>query len=309
MDKTIEIPKLTILTEEQVYGDNKLNIFNVIDPKAAVSDTAILRGAYVSDYHVDNDSSLGGRTGYYWLQNLYKDRDARVVDRIGSSDWEFCFERDGGVRAALPYSQIKNLPHTIKTRSDGLEEITYGYYTGRAVDCIMQQILAFAYNSRTLKNIGIGCTFDGRTYNDYDKDFLSEGQIYFEYNGEVYARIRANSNFNDNEFILSNDERYKDDDYVWVKVEPVVWLKHPLDDIMISEKEILAGVKFSELKWFLDNYLSKDILSLYKLKKDLNMSNYSDDEIKTINNFIYLNENGNPIKKKKIIVKAKRKSN
>ena len=78
---------------------------------------------------------------------------------------------------------------------------------------------------------------------------------------------------------------------------------------MISEKEILAGVRFSELKWFLDNYLSKDILSLYELKKYINKNNYSDDEIKTINNFIYLNENGNPIKKKKIIVKAKRESN
>ncbi len=222
----------------------------------------------------------------------------------------------------MPYSKIQNLPHTIKTRSDGLEEITYGYLPGTSISKSNQKILSSAYNSRTLKRIGIGCTFDSRKYNDYDKDFLPEEQEYFEYNGEIYARIRANSDFNDGNFTLSNGEQYKNGDYVWVRVEPVVWLKHPLDDIMITEKEIIAGIRFyktqnrydgdfntTELKWFLDNYLSRDILSLYELKKDINKNNYSDDEIKTINNFIYLDENGKTLKKKKIIVKTKRKSN
>ena len=322
MDKTIEIPKLTILTKEQVYGDNKLNIFKVIDPKAAVSDTAILRGAYVSNYHVDNDSSLRGRTGYYWLQNSDRDGDVLSIGPDGDSDCLVRIRRSSGVRAALPYSSIQNLPHTIKTRSNGLEEITYGYYPESATNKFMQRSLEDSYNAGDLTSIGTGCIFDGRKYDDYGEDFLPEKQEYFEYNGEIYARIRANSDFDDTYFTLSNEEKYKNGNYVWVKVEPVVWLKHPLDDIMISEKEIIAGVRFdktiggyngdfntTKLKWFLDNHLSKDILSLDKLKKDINKNNYSDDEIKTINNFIYLNENGKTLKKKKIIVKAKRKSN
>ena len=322
MDKTIEIPKLTILTKEQVYDYNKLNIFNVIDQKAAVSDTAILRGAYVDDdYVVANDHSLSGRTGYYWLKNEDVDEYACAVHSSGDISWHPCYKRYGGVRAALPYSSIQNLPHT-KTRLDGLEEITYGYYPGSATNQFMQRFLEDSYNAGDLTSIGTGCIFDGRKYDDYGKDFLPEKQEYFECNGEIYARIRANSDFGDTYFTLSNEEKYKNGNYVWVKVEPVIWLKHPLDDIMISEKEIIAGVRFyksisgyngdfntTELKWFLDNYLSKDILSLYKLKKDLNMSIYSDDEIKTINNFIYLDKDGNTIKKKKIIVKAKRKSN
>ena len=317
MDKTIEIPKLTILTQEQVYGDNKLNIFDVINPRAAVSDTAILRGAYVSDdYVVANDNSLSGRTGYYWLQNSEKNSGIRGVYCMGDYCCDWHDGRYCGIRAALPYSQIKNFSHTIKTRPNGLEEITYGYYTGTAVNKSQQIELENAYHFGFSKSIGIGCTFD----NGCGEDFLPEKQEYFEYNGEIYARIRANSHYSN--FILSNGEEYKDGDYVWVKVEPVIWLKHPLDDIMISEKELIAGVRFgkryrdykgdfntTKLKWFLDNYLSRDILSLYELKKDINKSNQSDDEIKTINNFIYLDENGNTIKKKKIIVKAKRKSN
>lgn len=225
MDKTIEIPKLTILTEEQVYDYNKLNIFKVIDPKAAVSDTAILRGAYVSDFHVDNDSSLGGRTGYYWLQNSDGDEDARGVDSDGRMDWIYCDGRNGGVRAALPYSSIQNLPHTIKTRPNGLEEITYGYYSGSAIDKFMQRSLEGSYNADDLTSIGTGCIFDGRKYDDYGEDFLPEKQEYFEYNGEIYARIRANSDFGDINFTLSNEEKYKDGNYVWVKVEPIVWVK------------------------------------------------------------------------------------
>ena len=324
MDKTIEIPKLTILTEEQVYGNNKLNIFNVIDPRAAVSDTAILRGAFVSDYHTANDNSLSGRTGSYWLQNSLgsKYAYAEVVTKHGYTTYYSSNARSTGIRAALPYSQIKNFPHTLEssliydsifgsyTSPERLEVITYGYYPGAAVDNVMQQTLEAAYNSKTLKKLEVGYTFDGRKCNDYNKDFSPEKQECFVfYDGKLYTRIKANFHPIYGNHILSNGEEYKDGDYVWVKIEPIVWLKHPLDDVMISEKEILAGVRFSELKWFLDNYLSKDILSLYELKKYINKNNYSDDEIKTINNFIYLNENGNPIKKKKIIVKAKRKSN
>lgn len=78
---------LTILTEEQVYGENKLKIFDHINPRAAVTDTAILRGAFVSDYHVDSDDTLSGRTGFYWLQNSDGDGDARGVYLYGRGHW------------------------------------------------------------------------------------------------------------------------------------------------------------------------------------------------------------------------------
>lgn len=350
MDKTIEIPKLTILTKEQVYGDNKLNIFKVIDPKAAVSDTAILRGAYVSNYHVDNDSSLRGRTGDYWLQNVgeidgFVTCGASIIDNYGNIGDTNCDDRSKVVRAALPYSQIKNLPHSIKTRPDGLIEVMYGYLPGTALSKSDQKTLEFFNNYNAIKYIGFGCTFDSNKSIYKNRSFHQEKQEYYEYNGEIYAKIRANLASMYENVILSNESAYKNEDYVWVKVEPIVWLKHPLDDIMISEKGIISGVRFykhhkndytgpyngdfnkTELKWFLDNYLSKDILSLYQHEQDLYKKLINDyiskikyidlqskeskksEEKKTINNFIYLDKDGNTIKKKKIIVKAKRKSN
>ena len=74
----------TFLTEEQYFGSDKLEILEKRGTKAAITDFSILLGAYVSDYHVDNDSSLEGRTGYYWTKSDDGDNDARVVDDDGT---------------------------------------------------------------------------------------------------------------------------------------------------------------------------------------------------------------------------------
>lgn len=264
---------ITVLKEDQVWGDNRLNIFKTIDPRAAVTDVAILRGAWVSDsYHIDSDSSLAGRTGYYWLQNSDGDGDACVVLDYGTTSDEFCDRRKSCVRAALPYSSIQSIAPNFVRGADGLFRVEYGLYPQMAVDDTMQNILENAYNANTLTFIGKCCTFDARKYNEYDKSFLAEDVEGYEYNGEKYARIKANSYYDGNNFTLSNNKNYKDGDYVWTKVEPITWVKHPDDDWVISEKAIVSGIRFykergkydddfskTDLKWYLDNHLSKDI--------------------------------------------------
>lgn len=270
---------LTILTEEQVYGNNKLNIFNVINPRAAVTDTAILRGAYVSDYHVDNDNSLSGRTGFYWLQNSAGDGDARAVDTHGCRNWIYCDKRIGSVRVALPYSQIQSISPNIVRGTDGLERLEYGYYPQTAVDASMQRTLESAHRIGSLTKLRKSCTFDARKYDDYSESFLAEEQTYYEYDGKKYARIKANSDFGGDKFTLSNGEQYVDGDYVWVKIEPIIWIRHPLDNIFISEKAFISGIRFyknrgsydgnfnnTDLKWFLDNYLSKELKIMNNLE-------------------------------------------
>ena len=72
----------TFLTEEQCFGNDKLDILKKRGTKAAITDFSILLGAYVSAYHIDNDSSLEGRTGWYWTKSDDGDNDARVVDMV-----------------------------------------------------------------------------------------------------------------------------------------------------------------------------------------------------------------------------------
>lgn len=75
---------LTFLTQEQCFESDKLDILQKRGTKAAITDFSILLGGYVSDYNVDNDSSLEGRTGYYWTKSDDGDNDARVVNDNGS---------------------------------------------------------------------------------------------------------------------------------------------------------------------------------------------------------------------------------
>ena len=75
----------TFLTEEQCFGNDKLDILEKRGTQAAITDFSVLLGGWVSDYHVDNDSSLEGRTGWYWTKSDDGDNDARVVDDDGDS--------------------------------------------------------------------------------------------------------------------------------------------------------------------------------------------------------------------------------
>ena len=69
----------TFLTEEQCFGNDKLDILEKRGTQAAITDFSVLLGGWVSDYHVDNDSSLEGRTGWYWTKSDDGDNYARVV--------------------------------------------------------------------------------------------------------------------------------------------------------------------------------------------------------------------------------------
>ena len=75
----------TFLTEEQCFGNDKLDILEKRGTQAAITDFSVLLGGWVSDYHVDNDSSLEGRTGWYWTKSDDGDNDARVVLVSGTS--------------------------------------------------------------------------------------------------------------------------------------------------------------------------------------------------------------------------------
>ena len=71
---------LTFLTKEQCFGENQLDIFKKRGNTAAVTDFSILLGAYVSDYwHIHNDGSLQGRTGFYWTKSEDAENDVLIV--------------------------------------------------------------------------------------------------------------------------------------------------------------------------------------------------------------------------------------
>ena len=266
----------TFLTQEQCFERDKLDILEKRGTQAAITDFSILLGAYVSDYHVENDSSLEGRTGYYWTKSDYGDNDARVVDADGDSDYNHVNGRTGGARPALPFSSISNIPtngESGKRARDGILEVEYGYYPQKAVSRDMQERLERAYRSGSISKTRNSYTTDSVAYDEYDTSFQPQTHQEYEYNGKRYVRVKANSYYDGGDFTLSNGEQYRDGDDVWVEVLPVKWLVDEKSRMMITEKLIFAGVQFNkernyhirdfdrtDIKIFMDRYLSRDLV-------------------------------------------------
>ena len=266
----------TFLTEEQIFGFNQIDVIKKRGTKAAISDFSVLLGGWVSDYHVDSDSSLKGRTGYYWTKSDDGDNDACVVDDDGNRYWGYVNKRYGVARPALPFSSISSIPtngESGKRAKDGVLEVEYGYYPQRAVSRDMQERLERAYRSSSISKTGNSYTTDSVAYDDCDTAFQPQTHQEYEYNGKRYVRVEANSYYDGDNFTLSNGEQYRDGDNVWVEVEPVKWLVDERERMMITENLIFAGVQFNkernyktrnfdrtDIKTFMDRYLARDLV-------------------------------------------------
>ena len=271
----------TFLTEEQCFGKDKLDILEKRGTKAAITDYAILRGGWVSDEHVDNDSSLEGRTGYYWTKSDDGDNDARVVYALGDRSIDRVSRRIGGARPALPFSSINEIPtngESGKKAKDGVIEAKCWYYPQKAESKKMQERLEKAYKAGNISEVGSGPTTDSRKYNEYGTEISPIEEKLYEYEGEIYARVKANSCYDGEEFTLSNGEKYKDGDIVWVKVSPLLWWGSEKDKMLIPAKEFFAGIPFNhernyqtkdfdktDIKRYMDKYLARDLEKLREI--------------------------------------------
>ena len=97
-------------------------------------------------------------------------------------------------------------------------------------------------------------------------------------------------------------------------MEPIKWIKEPEKNLFLSKKCLFSGVRFdkenakysdsnfdeTEINNFLQNFFIKDIIPS-KVPKIIK------NEKATINNFTFIDKDGNK-KKKRIVVKVKNKN-
>ena len=269
---------LTLLSEGQIWGNDKesqLEVIRKYGTKAAITDLCVLTGSYLcedTDYNIDEDSSLKGRTSWFWTRSDDNDNDVRAVNKHGDRDDLFRYLRYGAVRPALQSSVIFSQISPNRVRGyNGTEEVEYGEYPQYAADSRMQSILESEYN-RGMNKTGRSYTFDSVKYDDYDTGFNPVTYEEYEYQGKKYIRIRANSDFDGNKFKLSNGVEYRVGDYVWVEVSPVKWLIDDRTGILVSKIGLVSGIRFldrnhnykgdfsrTEMKEYLDRYMIRDL--------------------------------------------------
>ena len=269
---------LTLLSEGQIWGNDKesqLEVIRKYGTKAAITDLCVLTGSYLcenTDYNIDEDSSLKGRTSWFWTRSDDNANDVRAVAEDGNMYDRYSHIRHGVVRPVLKSSVIFSQISPNRVRGyNGTEEVEYGEYPQYAADLMMQSILELEYN-RGIKKTGRSYTFDSVKYDDYCTGFKPVTYEEYEYQGKKYIRIRANSDFGENKFKLSNGAFYRDDDYVWVEVSPVKWLIDDRTGILVSKIGLVSGIRFlgrnhnykgdfsrTEMKEYLDRYMIHDL--------------------------------------------------
>ena len=266
----------TFLTEEQCFGDEQLDILKKRGTRSAITDFSVLLGGNISDsYHIVSDSSLEGRTGYYWIKSYDENSDTVCsFNADGSRRGFFAYNRSVGARPVLPFSSISKIPingKSGKRTRDGILEVEYGYYPQKAVSRDMQERLEREYRSGSIPKTRNSYTTDSRRH--FNEEFASKQHEEYEYNGKRYVRVEANFCYIGGKSTLSNGGNYRVGDNVWVEVSPVKWLVDEKSKMMITEKIIFAGVQFNkesnyhtrdfdktDIKTFMDRYLARDLV-------------------------------------------------
>ena len=261
----------TLLSDDQTFGSQKIDIIRQMGGKCAISDFAILLGAYVSsDYHVDSDSSLKGRTGWWYLSSFDGDGDVRIVNEIGSRTSNYAGKRSGAVRPALPYSDISDIsPNGVRGRS-GFLEVEYGEYPQYVVDTSLRRALDSEFSVGRLSKTGKTYTTDSRHWNARSAKFNPIEHEEFEYNGKKYVRVKSN-NSGEN-LKLTNGATAHPGDYFWLEVSPITWLVDENSRMLVSKTLLASGIRFcndgqyrddfkaTEMYMFLNKYFAKDIV-------------------------------------------------
>ena len=270
----------TFPTKEQFFDDEEmLEVIRKRGREAEMTDFSILLGGWV------NDDSRKIALGPYWTKSGDIFGDVYAITEDGTMTNIRTKERSLGVRPALPFKSIDKIPmngERGRRVSDGVIEVKYGFYPQSAVSKTMQQELEQQFYNDKLNSTGNEYTTDARRYFEVSTKFEEQRHKEFEYKGKRYIRVKAKAigSYGD-KFKLSNGERYINDDFVWIEVEPINWLVSEKDKLMITEKLIFAGVQFNyetiyrtedfektDIKWFIDEYWSKDIEKVRSKRKN-----------------------------------------
>ena len=260
----------TFLTEEQIFGKEKLEIFEKYGTKAAITDFSILLGGYVSNYHTSGEISLKNRTGYWWTYSYVGHGAAYLVSKDGYENWNDVDFRNDGARPAVSFSSISAFSSNKVRLINGLFEVEYGEYPQTIVSEAISIKLEKAYQKETIKKTGKEYTTDSVFIEAFSSKFEARTHTEYKYNGKKYIRFVGDINCEDE--ILSDGRNIQENNAYWVEVEPIKWLVDEKNDIALSKNILFSGVRYAdeetytgdfektEMKMFLDTYFAKDII-------------------------------------------------
>ena len=263
--------EFTLLSDEQTFESQQIDVIKKMGRKCAISDFAILLGAYVSsDYHVDGDNSMRGRTGWWYLSSSDGYGNVRGVNEESNRTYTLAGKRSGAVRPALPFSNISDISMNGVKGRHGFLEVEYGEYPQYAVYTNLGRILDDSFQAGVLRRTGKTYTTDSRRWDANSERFSPVQHEEFEYNGKRYVRVKSNDT--DENFKLSNGVTVHPGMYVWLEVSPIKWIVDDRAKMLVSKTLLASGIRFcndrqyngdfknTEMYQYLNTYFARDMV-------------------------------------------------
>ena len=230
-----------LLTDEQVFGEQKNDVIAALGAKCAVTDYAILSGAELrEDVHIEQDSSFKGRTGRYYLASAGGYGDVCCVSEEGTRVLAYA-NGNGSLRPVLPCSDPAGISNQIHKDISGFQEVLFGEYPQYTADRTKARELESERSAGALRRTG-------KTYAAQYEEYIYEEKKYIRAN-YLPGTTRQ----------LSNGKAYKTDDPVWVEVSPVSWLWDRKAGILISRNILAAGVRYCPDNYYDGDFAATDV--------------------------------------------------
>lgn len=260
------------ISQEELMGDNSLNVFNINGKGVRVSDAAIIQGVLAVDpYLIHDDDLLDMRTCPYYISNGgVVTADGNQV-KLPKSKTQPENER-AGLLCIMDLPKDPNV--SANGGNGGVYKIQYGYSVDKAASKELQEELNKAYNLGTLQlsnNKFMTLREEDSIDTNEESKYCYQPLEEYIYNGKRYVRMIANySDYNNEKILLSNGELYQKGDIIWVEVLPheYFYSKEREKDIIVDAKVYYGGISnFAFAEKFLKKYYNTNLLQGAKTEK------------------------------------------
>ena len=245
--------KVTFLREEDIWGNNALEVMQAYGTKVGVSDVAIALGTCMGS---GTKNSAGVASGYAWSASSYKNVNVRTVDLDGAKN---CFNPNRRIAAgcpALPFSATSLIrPNNMKTmrlaNGKTVQICEYGAYPQTVAPKSISQELEAQYQKNALKTTGKNYTFDSVELDAYSTGFTPRNCAEYMFNGKRYVRIKGKPY--DRNSVMSDGTSVQKGQAYWFEVQPIEWLMDP-KGMWVSRQALFAGIQFDTKNEYNGNF-------------------------------------------------------
>ena len=235
--------EITLLKEEDVWGDSALEVIQAYGTRTGISDAAIVLGACRGSGTKD---SIGVPSGLAWSASSSEIGLVRTVDLNGSGLGINPNKREAAGRPALLFPATSAIrPNNIKiiTLQNGktVQICEYGAYPQTVAPESISQELEVHYQKNTLKTTGKKYTFDSAEFDAWNIGFALRNSAEYIHKDKKYIRIEGKPF--DGDSVLSDGTSVQKGQAYWFEVQPIEWLMDP-KGMWVSRQALFAGIQF-----------------------------------------------------------------